>query len=234
LPQPGTDGVTHTTHMSATGDCYLTCGVSVRYPGICGCPSDCYADMGQGKCVTGTDGVSQCECSIDRDGPDCSMVGCPANNCTGHGTCITGAFSADYCRCHEGWTGNDCQVATAAHLETAPYGTIFEDTQVYSLNDTYGDRHPLFNLSLMARIYIAALEPDLAMLLNPINMWNQTWVNAVVYYSNGIGDVALGDCALKLNPGYSRRALKKDWTIDFAVLSPGNMPYIHHWFGSLT
>jgi spore coat protein CotH len=127
-------------------------------------------------------------------------------------------FFPDRCVCESGWTGYDCSLPQP-NLYSAPYGELFSQS-VY-LNDSYGDNHPLFNLSHVARLYISVDDGDLAYLLSPSNMWNQTWVESVFAYENGLKDVALGDVYIMLNEGYNgRRSIKKDWTLDFAYVDP--------------
>lgn len=67
------------------GECVYLCGLAIRHIGSCGCPNDCGAAHGRGQCARNT-----CVCAAGWGGRDCSLVHCPANNCSGHGKCVAG------------------------------------------------------------------------------------------------------------------------------------------------
>jgi hypothetical protein len=52
------DGRTWTTSKTPQG--LFHCGLSINYPGKCGCPNDCFNISGQGKCIDGTKASCQC------------------------------------------------------------------------------------------------------------------------------------------------------------------------------
>ena len=179
--------------------------------GVCGCPNDCYEEMGNGVCSSKK---MVCECSDGFGGLDCSMPKCP-NTCSSHGKCIASdekdsIFPFDYCECDNGFTGTDCS-AVVNNVGTAPWGNVFgKDQKEYNGQDDYEDDHPVFNMSVLARIHVTLSPEDYLYCLQPWNLYNQTYVHGNAYFDNGNVQESLPDIGIRIKGGMSRLGQKKD------------------------
>ena len=136
--------------------------------GKCGCPSDCSAPE-RGTCVENSQEFSSsseraCRCAAGWTGPDCATVECPANQCSGRGECFTfedAAVAFSTCKCEAGYALNDC----SAVMNDLPDVPLTLNHNQYTSWDQYGDKHPIFNQSTIAQIYLSIDPADLADLL---------------------------------------------------------------------
>lgn len=213
----GTDSLTHNTAWKALDSkCYFNCNVNTYYPGTCGCPNDCSMKKGQGQCVAGSTGLT-CLCAMGYRGDDCSLPSCPNNPCSGHGKCIPAVkndYGLDYCQCDEGFTSTDCSL-TVNTLNKLPWGEVFGDE--YSGNDQYQDNHPIFNLTVMASVYVTVSEADYRYLLLPINAENQSYVQANVSFENNQAGIhqSLNHVGFRIKGSSTRKDQKKGFSLSF-------------------
>jgi hypothetical protein len=183
----GTDKITHTAYSdignSNSNFCYANCGVMVYHMGSCGCPNDCFASAKLGTCVN-LNGDLQCQCAKGWTGSDCSL---PAilNPCSNHGQAIQSESNAYiYCKCENGWTGTDCNEKELNTINT-PWGTLFDDINVYTDHDDYKDNHPIWNISVLASVRITLEETDYINLLLPENLYTESYAMATFQFDNG-------------------------------------------------
>lgn len=210
----GTDFLSHSSTFGAfDSKCYGVCGVMVYYEGICGCPNDCSASVGQGKCSE----LNMCTCSEGFGGYDCSIP-ILGSVCTSHGKLIEGSsvessFPFDYCVCETGWTGTDCSSEIVISNNT-PWGTLFDDA-VYSSEDIYGDDHPIWNISTLATVRIELDNDDYIDLLQPWNLYNETYASATMHFDNGVVRETIFDVGFRVKGMTSRMNQKKGWVLHF-------------------
>jgi hypothetical protein len=220
----GTDDNDHTTTQSAiaqvyttlASDCYSLCGISVKHVGPCDCPNWCYNETGNGQCNTNK---GECKCADGWKGADCSSIDCP-NTCSGHGTCKKQSSSKgdDYCICNNGYTGYDCSVHIPQTFITTPYGSLpfgeYASSTPYFQGEDDGDTNPIFNSSVLATIKITVDEDDLDYLLNPQNRRTVDYVDAKMFFDNGVVSTYM-DAEFRIK-GFSSRILsKKSFNIKF-------------------
>ncbi len=217
--------------------CYAKeCGVMPLYAGPCECPNYCTSsDEGGisgggtpgGQCATtGTAAGSYCECNTSAGvgGADCSSVVCPHHKCSGHGVCTvpdrhttaSDAFpyppQSDYCDCDEGWTGYDCSQHTIAG------GTPHD-----------AEANPIFNVSEIAAIHLTLSIADWHSLIDPRNMYNQTYVRAKFTFDSGNWHETVAEVGVHIRGSYTRRYAKKNWSIKFNTRAWGHKH--RHWHG---
>ncbi len=174
----GTDGVTHNTTQEAvvTNTCYAFCDVIVAYVGACGCPNGC----GQhGECVGGT-----CKCEYGWGGADCMSVSCPGNTCSGHGACMS---HESFCQCETGFTGPYCDVPVLSFPSPYPlWSDILPGSPPAYVDDKYGDRHPIINMSVIGTLHIDMPEDQYVQMILPKNLYNETYFDATMSFYNGV------------------------------------------------
>ncbi len=195
----GTDYLTHYTHTDNLGasGCYMcSCLTMTYYEGICGCPNDCFSDFGLGHCSD--DGT--CSCNSSWGGKDCSLP-MYGNVCGLHGKIImpndkSSAFPFEYCQCDDGWTGIDCS-SPIFRGKSLPWGNVF-DGDYYTSEDKYGDDHPVWNISTLATIRLEMNESDYVNLLQPWNLYNQTYAKVNVYFDNGYTHETILDAGIHI------------------------------------
>lgn len=209
----GTDMVNHQSHSAAfDANCYDLCGVMVYYQGTCGCPSNCYASYNQGSCEHHV-----CKCSPGFGGDDCSLP--VANNaCSFHGTLIEtdskeSVFPFDYCRCDDGWTGTDCS-SSALTVGNLPWGNLF-DTDMYTEEDTYGDNHPIWNISLFATVRVQMSEANYFDAIQAENLDNDDYYSCDVYFDSGEVQETIENVGIRLKGHTSRLNQKHGWNLKF-------------------
>lgn len=157
----GLDKNTYTLHQeSGDSSCSHLCDLYALWPGTCECPNNCYQNFNQGNCYN-----SSCLCNEGWAGPDCSQIRCP-NYCSGNGACVHSA-SGDYCSCASGYSGLDCAFSDSG-LNPVPFGDLLP-MRPYYVNDSYGDFHPLWNVTVMATVQISINETDLIWMLDEHN-----------------------------------------------------------------
>lgn len=210
----GTDFVSHNSNYAAFhSKCYDVCGVMVYYEGTCGCPNECSAVVGQGKCSE----QNVCECSEGFGGYDCSLP-ISGNVCSSHGTLMDSGdalsfFPFDYCVCDVGWTGTDCSSKMVIANNT-PWGTLF-DGIIYSSADTYGDDHPIWNVSTLATVRVELDNDDYINLLQPWNLYNETYAAATMHFDNGVTRETINNVGFRIKGMTSRMNQKKGWAMKF-------------------
>lgn len=208
----GTDYNTYTTKYSAIHHCcYSNCGVMSLYEGICGCPNECFNSYDRGECME-NNGSNTCVCKSGWSGKDCSIPN-EFNTCSKNGEIIKDEDYFFYCKCNDGYTGIDCSSKTISITNT-PWGDIF-DTEVYTQYDTYKDLHPIFNVSVFATIRVEMKEEDYIYLLEPQNLYNETYINAKIHFDNGNVKETFDKVGIKIKGATSRLELKKGWNIKF-------------------
>lgn len=214
----GTDFEHYKTYSGVfKDDCYAECGVMVQYEGSCGCPNDCYSSMGRGACDLNQ---SLCICVNGFDGPDCSLPSA-GNICSLHGMIVPSGnmgslFPFDYCECDAGWTGTDCSSVIFQAGDSHPWKTIFGSSKdVYTSHDEYGDEHPIFNISVLATIRVELNPADLLHLLQPWNLYNESYAPATMHFDNGIVRETVEGVAFRVKGATSRLLNKKGWNIKF-------------------
>ena len=122
-------------------------------------------------------------------------------------------FPFDYCECEVGFTGTDCG-SMVNDLGTAPWGNILgKDQKEYNGQDDYEDDHPVFNMSVLARIHVTMSDDDYLYCLQPWNLYNQTYVHATVHFNNGDVQETVSDVGVRIKGGGSRLSQKKGWAI---------------------
>jgi hypothetical protein len=209
----GTDLINHQTYFPAfEGKCYYGCEVMTYYQGTSGCPNDCFVSFGQGQCVN-----SSCSCSSEFQGKDCSLPS-STHQCSLHGkmiptTSTDSIFPFDYCDCDAGWTGTDCSSQVLPYTNT-PWGTLF-DVDVYTSNDKYKDEHPIWNISVFASVHIELDEKDYLNLLQPWNLYNETYAVATMHFDNGNVRETVSNVGFRVKGASSRENMKKGWNIKF-------------------
>ena len=182
------------TTRACTSQCITSCNVTPLYVGPCGCPNRCSDHLGFGSCRPLGNDTATCHCLAGWGGADCSVVVCPANNCSHHGRCVISHApeEAHYCACEAGYTGPYCSEAEFAGTQ-APYGTILPDPagggggfapSPYA-DDAYGDAHPIFNLSRVAQIHFAMPWTDVARMVNAYNVYLPGYYQASMTFYNG-------------------------------------------------
>lgn len=172
------------------------------YPGPCGCPNNCYADLSRGICDTTNQQQLKCKCWPGWGGADCSIPVCPNNTCHGNGVC-----KEDYCECDASFTGANCLPVFS--VPQVPFGPFFPD---YYVDDPYGDEHPIFNLSSVAVLRVEIPESDLVTLLTPTNFNNRTWVtgaNITLITGDIYSVIEPNSGVVRVGGGYSKRQPKK-------------------------
>jgi hypothetical protein len=222
----GIDEITYTTTYEAISDgsCYINCGITALYEGVCGCPNECNVQFEQGSCID-----SKCVCNQGWGGNDCSLpVG--GNVCGYHGKLIPvsskdNSFPFDYCNCEDGWTGTDCTTPKLT-IGNAPWGTIYENTApAYSSTDEYGDDSPLFNIERLPTIRLELDWNDFIYLVTPANLWNASYVSANFFWDNGKTRHQLLKIGMKLKGQGSRGGQQKGFTLKFNEFVEGQELY---------
>lgn len=209
----GTDHLNHTSHFQAFDEqCYDVCGVMVYYQGTCGCPNNCFNHLEQGECIN-----SACLCSETFTGVDCSLPNA-GHSCSFHGKIVTASnkdngFPFDFCDCDDGWTGTDCSSATLT-IGNTPWGTLF-DSDVYTSKDEYKDEHPVWNISVLATVYVELEEQDYLNLLQSWNLYNESYAMATMYFDNGNVRESISNVGFRVKGASSRLNQKKGWNIKF-------------------
>jgi hypothetical protein len=209
----GTDYNTYTTKYSAIAPtcCYTNCGIMSLYEGICGCPNECFNSYNRGKCME-NNGINMCICKSGWSGKDCSIPN-EFNTCNNNGEILKNEDFFFYCKCNEGYTGIDCSSETI-EITNTPWGNVF-DTKVYTKYDTYKDLHPIFNISVLATIRVEMTEEEYNYLLEPKNLYNESYVNAKIHFDNGNIKETFDEVGIKIKGATSRLNLKKGWNIKF-------------------
>ena len=124
-------------------------------------------------------------------------------------------FDFTYCRCDAGWTGTDCSTAEFS-LGTVPWGTLVgDDSDVYTSQDKYGDAHPVWNISVLATIRVTLKNEDYLYLLQPWNLYNESYKPAVVSFDNGHIQQTFENVGFRVKGQASRMDMKKGWNIKF-------------------
>jgi len=186
--------------------CDVSTGITgIMYAGDCGCPNDCMAPFGQGRCVNGT-----CSCTSGWGGDDCSKVACPDNACGGVGTCQA-TNGTDYCACPPSHSGAACGIE---NISPPPVTETVASTQ-YSSWDEYGDEHPLFNVSTVAQIKLYTSPVLLEALLAPSNANSDTYVPADFWFYNSNVQHYIAKIGLRIKGNISRGMAKKSWKLNF-------------------
>lgn len=209
----GTDYQTHVTHSDAFYDntCYDLCGIMTQYEGICGCPHDCYSEVGHGICSD-----NLCACSSDWSGYDCSLPS-DSNKCSLHGKAIEPAdkdseFPFVYCVCDEGFTGSDCS-SPEIDVGTMPWSNIYDEKIYY--DDEYGDNHPVWNISVFATVRVNIKESDYINLLLPENLYNESYASATIHFDNGHVKETIDNVGFRVKGQGGRMDQKKGWAMKF-------------------
>ena len=202
----GTDFNTHITHYEAfDSKCYNNCGVMALHEGACGCPNECFTSFGQGQCEKSVGITPTCLCTSGWGGSDCSQP-INGNICSLHGAIVLAdskdsAFPFDYCRCDQGWTGIDCS-SQELTIGNAPWGGIFADDDdvdsAYTGGDEYQDEHPVWNVSVLASVRISVADEDYLYLLQPWNLYNESYVPCNVSFDNGNSQQILNNVGYRL------------------------------------
>lgn len=239
-----TDGITRSLNFSASyswwdhNHCYLRCGVSALHAGQCGCPNDCFSNIGNGICADipplqhdTINGKKRCECRSGWTGDDCSRVFCPENDCEGHGVCISNYDDGiDRCVCDDGWTDNDCGTPRV-RLPSLPFGSAFNG-DAYQI-DAFGDNHPLFNISSITDVTITVNDDDLLRLLSPVNLRNDSYyiIGNMSIFGSGSPSFhqSVNNIGLRLaahGPDSLRFMLKKSFEVRFDMHD-----YEHAYYG---
>ena len=140
------------------------------------------------------------------------------NSCSSHGKLVLASspgspFPYDNCICDDGFTGIDCSTATLKSTST-PWGILF-DTAPYTSKDTYQDDHPIWNISVLATIHIDIDVDDYIFLLQPWNLYNESYAKATLYFDNGIIRTSYTDVGFRVKGMSSRQTQKKGWTVKF-------------------
>jgi hypothetical protein len=174
------------------------------YEGQCGCPNGCFESFGQGKCSSsGSDAA--CVCSTGWGGSDCSQP-TGDNLCSLHGHIIgagskESVFPFDYCSCDKGWTGIDCSSAELT-IGNTPWGDIFADDETiddsYTSEDEYQDDHPVWNISTLATIRVEMDDAVYIDLLQPWNLYNETYAACNVYFDNGNSQQTISNVGIRI------------------------------------
>lgn len=199
--------------------CYAQCSVNFLHLGPCGCPNDCYAEIGQGTCSDNT-----CKCADGWGGKDCSAISCNTSNgksgnkCSNHGVCKSqsAALGGDICQCEPGFTAYDCSVPIPQALRNygvLPYGEIQTGAPYYK-KDNYGDAHPFFNTSVIATVKITLSDADFASLLAYETLYTQEYVPATLSFSNGVISKNT-PITFRVKGSSTRLNIKKSWNIKF-------------------
>jgi hypothetical protein len=222
----GIDGKTYIAFYDAvqTGHCYIaSCLVTPLYQGVCGCPNECNELFGRGMCSS-----NGCECVAGWGGQDCSLP-VKGNPCSFHGKLIETSdkdskFPFDYCDCDSGWTGTDCSTEKL-DIGNAPWGTVFEDVQVYSKEDEYGDDHPIFNIEKLPTIRMEVSDKNFSWLIAPENLYSGQYVSTTFHWDNGKDQLTLKDVGMKIKGQSSIEALKKGFSVKFNEFVSGQKLY---------
>lgn len=215
----GTDLIQHNSHYPAFDEqCYDACFIMAYYQGTCGCPNNCGAYFGHGECLN-----NSCVCAQDFTGIDCSLPS-SSNDCSLHGKVMTPTSSKSefpfvYCQCDDGWTGTDCSTPTL-NIGSTPWGTLF-DTEEYTSEDKYGDDHPIWNISVLATVRIELNESDYLDLLQPWNLYNESYAHATVHFDNGNVRETIENVGFRVKGASSRLNQKKGWNIKFNAFVDG-------------
>lgn len=206
-----------------TSACLWDCNISALYMGPCSCPNDCSSLSGQGSClIDELTGAGHCECVEPWGGPDCSIQ----PSCSAAGACSGAASSCTQdgvdgqarCQCTPGRTGSYCYAPLEALLPTPVYPPLYPTIAPYSPLEPYGDAHPVFNASLLARFDVSVAPDDLARLLIPTNINAGLEVLVNVTYDNGVSlRAVLVDVAMAIKGASSRAFLRKGFKFDFAA-----------------
>ena len=214
----GTDYQTHSTTYQAAVDndyCYFNCNVGALYQGPCGCPNNCYSDIGRGMCSTSGE-APLCICEDSWTGVDCSMPGAKST-CSNHGTLVHSSSSEAslfefLCVCDDGFTGNDCS-SPVFPLGNTPWGDIY-DLPSYSSKETYGDHHPIWNITVLATIHVDMDPEDYRQHMLPENVYNNnSYSRATFHFDNGVIRQTISNVGMKTKGAWSRVDLKKGWYI---------------------
>jgi hypothetical protein len=202
--------------------------VGVRYTGQCGCPNDCFGDLGYGECDQ-TSG--QCRCAPGRSGVDCSRISCVSVDrkaethrvCSSQGRCESvrlGEEDVDMCVCKPGYTGIDCsQHVTMPPLHAYP-GQYVEDE--------WQERHPLFHDAAITEVHLTVLrsptdsaDTEFDRLVENAALHHHDWNKSVHVYA----DVAINNnriehptvhrrCKVYVAGGTQQRFAKQGYRID--------------------
>ncbi len=86
---------------------------------------------------------------------------------------------------------------------------------VYTSKDEYKDDHPIFNISVLATIRVEINPDDLLMLLQPWNLFNESYAVANVFFDNGNVQETVETVGFRVKGASSRLLNKKGWNIKF-------------------
>ena len=163
--------------------------------------------------------MTKCSCRDGWSGNDCSLP-VAGNTCSDHGAFQAAEDSSnsiltDRCQCDSKFTGTNCQSPVFPYL-AAPWADLFPDGKEYSSSYNYQDQHPVFNLSVLARIHITMPADSLLSQLYTANTYTADYVNASIIFDNGDAiQEHMDSVGVKIKGAYSRMDFKKGWSIKF-------------------
>jgi len=191
-----------------------------EHPGKCGAPNYCYEWLGRG-----TPGPGACECTAGWQGVDCSQVQCLAYGqsndpqCNGRGECVSRG-GLDTCVCAPGFSGRTCEVDMSQGTPAVPQLTAHSQYE----DDAYGDQHPLFNESAVARIYIELAPADLTFIMNATNQYSKEYLKASFRFENGAVSASYPEVGFRAKGFASRSFMKKSFKVDLFKKNKQDVP----------
>jgi len=192
-----------------------------RYPGSCDAPNYCYEWLGRGTPANGV-----CECAAGWRGADCSQVQCLTYGqrndpqCNGRGECVSRGGGLDTCLCEMGFAGRTCEVDMGQGAPEVPQLTAHPQY----VNDAYGDEHPLFNQSAVARVYIELDPQDLLFIMNATNEFSRDYKKASFRLENGVVNASYPEVGFRAKGGASRVFMKKSFKVNLFKKNKQDLP----------